>query len=343
MYGPTTRRDFLANALAGLTGLLLGEQRRGTASSVAEGIPVEHLNLHLPHGRPVWEQRDLWRRAAARYPPVRVENEAVRLGPLDDPIGRNYNYHALALGGREGLQQAHAWFFGAVKRTCDFDWTGAWAFQEHWLEELFQRVFADAVVGWVSLLGARRPAQFREQQDPTIRVDQHDDKIRIASARPARYLDRFHLLEVGRLVMPTRGLVFAAQDPRVRTDGQVFATYVPRHVRSSRFAISNRYEEVWLCLARPEDRFRLRRGQIPAVQAARYEGRAIRVRTAPILNLVTVSPDRMSYTVVAVEINPDCGDVLSIRWNDMALAAGILCSSPVEHVGLCEAFRKLMT
>lgn len=341
MVRPVTRRDMLEKSLVGFAGLLFGERRLTHGNDSQEGFSVEHLNLCLPNGRPVWEQADLWERVADQGKLRFAENEAVRTTPLDPPLASNYNYHLLALGGRSELQQSASRFFAAVKKVCGFGWDSTWAEQDDWLVELFQRVFSDAQVGWVSLLGARRPAQFRTEQDSTIRVEQQDHQIRVISARPAKYLDGLPLLEVGRLVIPTRGLRMACQEPHIRTKGDVFATFVPRRVCSSRFRISERYEEVWLSLACWDDERRLRRGQIPAVPVARYNERAIRVRNVPLLNLVAVNPARMSYTVVVVEINPDGGDILSIRWNDLPLSAGLLCSSPVEHVGLCQAFRKL--
>ncbi len=366
-----TRRGLLAAALRGAAGVLLGERRCADAKGAAGAIPVEN-DLLLPNGRPVWEpeQRDLWAAAANRDELIIIANDAIRLDPRDPHIDANCNQHLLGLGGPAALQQSHARFFGAARRIGGFGWSSSfWTTKknEKWLEELFHRVFAGAKVGWVSLLGVRRPAQLFGQHDPTMSVEQKTEDIRISSVRQAKYLDSHPLLEIGPFVIPTRGLLFATSEQGMRTDGEIFATYVPRHVWSTRSTISEWYTEVWLCQARREDKQRLQRGQVPAVPTSKYEDRAVRVRTTHLLNLVTVDPDapgdggllpvraegrrrrlppsfrpnKMSYTIVAVEINPDGGDILSVRRINMSLDAAMVSSSPVEHLALCEAFRKL--
>ena len=61
------------------------------------------------------------------------------------------------------------------------------------------------------------------------------------------------------------------------------------------------------------------------------------------LNLVRVKQraSGMRFVFTGIEVNPDGGDILSVRWSDLPLSAGLLCCSPVEHVGLCEAFWRL--
>jgi hypothetical protein len=137
---------------------------------------------------------------------------------------------------------------------------------------------------------------------------------------------------------------FASESLPTLAEGDLFATYMPRRVRSQRFGIDEEYAEVWLCVAlRGQDEPRLKRGQIPAVPEFQYQDRRLRLRTVPMLNLTRVRQRArgMHLTMTCIEINPEGGDILSVRWNDMPLSGGLLCCDPVEHVGLCQAFGRL--
>jgi hypothetical protein len=298
----------------------------------------------MPNDRPVWEQPALWARAASSGRVLKAENEILRLSPSDPRVNGNYNQHVLALGKQGELHEAAAWFFGAVRRMCGFGAEDFWDDQEDWLDAVFRRAFPEGGegMGWVSLYGCRRPAHVRVQQDPAIRVTQNLGAIRVARLRQVRYLDQFPWLELGQLALPTRGLRFAAGPEADQRKGHIFALNMPRRVQSDRFHFSKRYEEVWLCQASDGEESRLRRGQIPAVPESQYRGPAICLRVVPMLNLMTVTfGSRITYTQLSLEINPNGGDILSVRWNRMPLAAGLLCSCLVEHVGLCQAFRSL--
>ena len=345
-----TRRELMKAAASAAAGVFLGIRCRQGADWPQGDKGVEY-QLALPNGRPVWEQPELWARAAALGTTTAVENEAFRRRPSDPVVNENYNYHLLEMGPSCKLAGLANWFFGAIARTCGFSTDpskdqGYWASQKGWLDEVFHRTFPENSweMGWVSLYGARRPSKFRAQNDPSVRIEQKHNEIRTRPARRAKHLDAAACLEVGQLVLPTRGVRFASESLRTLEEGDLFATYIPRRVSSGRFGIDEEYEEVWFCVAlRGQDETRLRRGQIPAVPEFQYDDRRLQLRTVPMLNLTRVKERArgMRLTMTMIEINPEGGDILSVRHNDMPLSGGLLCCDPVEHVGLCQAFGRL--
>ena len=173
MDGGVTRRDMLATTLKAAAGAVFGWRSRFAACEPDTGWPVAHFNPHLPNGRPVWEQPELWTRAAAKGRIEKAENASLQLGPSDPVVSSNYLYHALKLGPAWALHNEADWFFGAVAETCGFSTDpgqdqGYWARQRGWLDEMFQRTFprTSQEMGWASLMGSRRPAEFLKQQDP---------------------------------------------------------------------------------------------------------------------------------------------------------------------------------
>ncbi len=101
------------------------------------------------------------------------------------------------------------------------------------------------------------------------------------------------------------------------------------------------YEEMWLCRARKEyDDERLLRGEIPAIDRACYQD-AVRLRMTPILNLISVDA-RLNCRLLAIELDPASGGILSIRFSSMPLRVVLVNAAPVEHIAICQALRKLL-
>lgn len=341
-----TRRGMMARVLGAAARFFCGVRLVAGRSCAGRRFPMKHHHLALPNGRPVWEQPKLWEQAASVESLLVEENNALQLKP-SDPIVKT-NCHALHLGPQRLLHAKAADFFHEIRTLCEFDEWCYWDNQQDWLDLKFRTFFPEKSeeVGWVSVLMARRPAQFREQQDPTIKVTQ-EKRARPWPVRAAKYLECAPLelsLDSTLFSIPTKGLLFACESDRVLRKGQVFATRVLRKIHSTRFGIVKNYEEVWVCVAQAgEDEDRLERGHIPAVPESLYRDRAIQVRTTPILNQVKIDIRAMSYTVDAIEIDPRSGRILSMRRNQTPLKAALLLSSPVEHIAVCEALRRLRT
>jgi hypothetical protein len=185
------------------------------------------------------------------------------------------------------------------------------------------------------VLTARRPAQFRTDQDPAIRVTQD----------PATHYHLPHedTLERHMELADLGGVPFARPEGATVSGTRMAVVHVPRLVTWSdpRFGLRRRYVERWACRARPvEDDELLTGGRVPAVPPAAYalpDGRPARVRDTVLLNLVKLDEPPgggLWYDVLAVELHPQAGGVLTVRHSRMPLGAGILCSSPIEHAGM---------
>jgi hypothetical protein len=330
-----TRRDMLVGGLAfGLAGFgWLGS--RSTASrgcrTMTSGEP------------PLWEQWKPWERIARGAHPDRVENEAVKLVPGDPRVRENY--HALALGDARYLAGLSGTFFSMVREKCDFSSFDDWDSQKEWLEAMFRSFFnCDKEVGWVSLVMARRPSQFRHFLDSRVRISQAPNGATPRPVREAKYLGLAPLrlsLAATEFSLVTKGLRFSCSDETVRKSGQVFAISVPRVVHAPQLNVARRhYREVWVCLGQAsQDEERLQRGEIPAVPPTQYRAPLIRVRSTPILSLAKVNLGSMRIQALPIEIDPRSGEVLSLRRTESDLSTGLILWGPGESEAITRALR----
>lgn len=275
----------------------------------------------------VWEHGELFTAAAARGQLITVQQPALQTR-LDDPRFR-LNLHDLRLGPQRLLRNHGLYLFDQIRRELDFGEWDYWDCQREWLCDVFRTVFPadEEAIGTFSFLSARRPAMFREQQDATIRVVQAPARSHFL--RRAADLAR-RPLRIGDLQLPTKGLRMASDGERARRTNRVAMTVVPRQVISTKHGFSHHYEEFWYCLADREQQDLLTAGRIPAVAGSAYRPLAVRVRTSPMLNLVRITRN-LKYNILMIEIQPETGEILTLRWARLPLAAALLNSSPVEH------------
>ena len=330
-----TRRDMLVDGLAlGLAGFgWLGY--KSTASRGCRTMTSAE--------QPAWEQRKLWERIARGAHPPPVENEGEMLVP-GDPRARK-NYHRLELGDAQYLAGLAERFFEIVEKKCGFGLDHEWNGQKKWLESMFRSFFSGGgEVGWVSLLTARIPSQFRQFQDSRVQILQNPNGATPRPVRPAKYLGLAPLrlsFAATEFSFVTKGLRFSCSDETVRESGQVFATIVPRIVHAPQLNVARRhYRELWVCLGQAsQDEERLRRGEIPAVPATQYRDPLIRVRSSPILTLTKVSLGSMRYQAMPIEINRRTGEILSLRRAEWDLSPGLIVWGSHESRALARALR----
>src|SRR5205814_1389673 len=126
-----------------------------------------------------------------------------------------------------------------------------------------------------------------------------------------------------------------------RPKNHIAMTYVPRRVVSSLYGLHHSYTEVRCCLARRgEDEERLKRGEVPALPESYYQSQAVRIHRTPIINLLSLSPDFFWASILGIEVHPESGEILSLRWSRMPLAALLLGGSPVEQIGVRDALSR---
>jgi hypothetical protein len=278
----------------------------------------------------LWMMPRLWEEQAARGQLTTIEREAVALEPQERL--RN-NFYRLMLAPQALLHQRGRYVFELIRREFQFGEFDFWDCQRGWLRQLFRKVFParGECLGTVSILAARRPAAFREQQDASIQISQAAGRTSFSGAgiMPQRFA-------IGDLRFSASGLRWAL--PSAEPSGKIglAATVIPRQLRSTRFNLERTYEEFWYCLAQPEYQAILDQGRLPGVDPADYTYPAIRLRPTILLNLVRFTRS-MWQTVVVVEIHPWSGEVLSLRWSRNLISAATLSMSPVEHMALCQA------
>jgi hypothetical protein len=289
----------------------------------------------------VWEEPELWSRAAASGIILPAESEAVTLGAGDPTVA--VNHHDLRLAQQKVLHGDGEFSFGEVRSDFDFSSLDFWDGEQQFLLNTYRSVYPadEEAVGWTSLTSIRRPATLRSLDDPDILVEELTtdiDEICKLTKLPQT------LLLLGRhLRVSGAGLRLACKEASEEARGKhsVFRVIVRRRVRSPKYGLDCVYHEVWFCLGRRgEDEERLQRRQIPAIPEHYYQGQAVRVRTTPILTLCKVTRS-LWYSMVGLEIHPGSGEILSIRSSEMPLIAALLAGAKVEQAGIRNAFRKL--
>lgn len=285
---------------------------------------------------PVWNHGEWFASAAASAKLVTIQRSALQTS-LEDPRVQ-LNLHELRLGQQQLLRDHGSYLFDQIRQELGFGEWDHWDCHREWLAEVFRTVFpaGEEAIGTFSFLSARRPATFREQQDQTVKVAQ--GVARPKFMRRAVDLARRPLM-VGDLRLPTKGLRFACDTDQARRTSRVAMTVVPRHVVSTKYGFSHHYEEFWYCLADAEQRDLLTAGRVPAVAGTAYRPLAVRIRTSPILNLVRITRT-LKYNWLGIEIQPETGEILTLRWGRLPLAAALLNSSPVEHESVQRALQR---
>jgi hypothetical protein len=288
---------------------------------------------------PGWAGGPFWTRVAGTDEVVGSEQAALTVGPDEPPL--RVNYHALHLGQQCQLHEAGASASEVIGTEFGLKSSAVWTPQQEWMDAVFRAFFPPLCPfpGWWSVLSARRPAQFRQEQDSGVRIDQFP--ARAYPLRRAAVLERKGPLNFGDLRIPVAGLRLGVHPDAEPKKTRLVMTVVPRLVEAPRLGLRAHYDEAWLCLADPvADAGRLAAGQVPAIPPSAYSGSAVRVRETRLLNLVRVGGDRWS-TTLAIELEPASAEVLSIRRIRMPVAAALMGSSPVERVGLEAAAKEL--
>jgi hypothetical protein len=286
---------------------------------------------------PIWESPKLWTAAASSTTLQQIANSALTV--TDDDPKVPVNYHELRIGPQRLLHRHGQYAFDQIRDLFAFGSWDAWDGHRHWIIDLFRSFYGEHedAIGTFSILAARRPAFLRAQQDQTIVISQSPARIHFANRPKHR---RNQTIMIGDIRVSTNGLRLAGSGDPSLGSGQLAMTVVPRQVTSTRFQLSASFEEFWWCLADPSDHCELlRQGRLPAWSERIYTGRTGRVRTSPFLNLVRIGRD-LTYTLLAVELDPASAEVMSLRWVRSPLAVAMLQASPVEHHALSVALRK---
>jgi hypothetical protein len=285
----------------------------------------------------VWDHPDWWAYASTSSSLISVTDSAVEI-TQDDPH-LQVNVHDFRLGPQRFLHDHGQYAFDQIRDLFDFGSWDAWDYQRTWLINLFKEFYgeSESAIGTFSILAARRPAFLRSQQDSSIIVSQKPSKIHFPKL--AKSLGRGRL-RVGDTLVCMEKLRMAGLDrPRLR-DRRLAMSTVPRRVESTRLKLSLGYQEFWWCLADPEDHMQLlHQGRLPAWSERVYLGKAGRIRTSPMLNLVRIGRD-LSYTILAVELDPASAEVICLRWARYPMSVALLQGSPVEHRAVRSALRK---
>jgi hypothetical protein len=347
-----TRRDMIAGSLVGLTNLFLPDSWREVSSpTVKKGSTMSRFRLD-PHNprMPIWEHPEKLDEAAAADKVVMIPNAAVTLTAAESAVANvRRNRHLLTLGPQRRLPDEAGGLFQMIANQFGFDTSSPWVRQRPWLMRLFRAYFPvnEQALGFITFTPLRRPAP------------KHEAGIRVEHASPP-WIDyvadrdlRRGVVPLGnsarrKFDLPLDGLRLAAVQSNT-SDSQFVKIHVNRKVESERFGIGDIYGETWLCRGRPGadgDDPRLLKGQIPAVPVENYQAQK-RLRTTPMLNFLKI--DRRPFQghlyleFLGVELDPPSGgEVLSVRWGHMPLHVFLLNASPVEHLGLSQAFGKVL-
>jgi hypothetical protein len=276
---------------------------------------------------PIWNQRELWEKAAAAGKLFRpVEDQALELDTCDPRP--KVNEFVLEMGPQKCLHSRGKYVVDTIRAICGFDAASDWRAQKQWICNVFRDFYEpdDECLGWYSVLTARRPAQFRKEQDRTIRIRQLPARLEYLHPES----DPANLLGI-----PSDGLYFARPVDTVRSKCRVAMIEVPRYITCDRFGIDDEgYRQFWFCLGRPgEDDDALKAGRLPAVPASDYHRSVVRVRQTVLLNLVKVTRT-LGFKDRTIEFDPESGAVLSIRRVGMPLTQAILSGAPIEHRGV---------
>lgn len=286
---------------------------------------------------PIWRQDDMLRRTAAaeRLFPA-FETHALTLGAADQRPASNC--YLLQMGSLRSLRKHGVRVTERIQSVCGFcatqtDWPGV----RRWLPQLVAEFFSSSPhgFGWYALLTARRPAQFRTDDDPPLCISQKPAII--------THLAREDTIEGHLPVGKLDGVQFTRPDGVQRRQTPTTLLDVHRRIvwTNPCFPIDWEYVERWACIARlGEDDDRLGAGRLPAIPDSHYttpDGRPVRVRDTVILNLVRcyeLPAAIWKHQVLVVELHPREGSVLSVRRSNMPLGPGILCSPPIERAGI---------
>ena len=288
------------------------------------------MNLRLGDDQergPVWEHPEWLENAATRDKLISSQNTALKT-EFGDPRVR-VNFHDFRLGPQKLLRNHGRHVFEQVRSEFDLGTYDYWDCHRKWLTAMFRAVFPkdEEWIGTFAVLSARRPAMFREQQVADVRVTQ-DVAIPHFMGKFADQKEPF--IKLGDIRVPTKGLRLAYDSITGRRTAELATIRVPRRVQASSFGIDERYDEFWMCLANRGEENYLREGKIPAVATNAYQPGHVRVRTCPLLTLVRLTRS-MSYCFLVVEVHPESGEILSIRWCRMPFSVAMLNASPVEH------------
>jgi len=287
----------------------------------------------------VWEHAELLERVAAKEKLFSIEHEAVHLRETDPKP--NSNFHELCFGSFALLRERADYAYHKICRECDLGGYDFWSQQREWVRAMFRAFFGrNDGLGWFSILTARRPATLRVIDDPTLVHAQGTAQFQ--ARRRYENLEK-RPLEIGGIQVPMRGLRWASHPDAPRRRARLTQVTVPRHVSSNRFSVENGYyEEQWYTLAQPgDDDVWLRKGRIPALGPRPYLKELVAVRTTIMLAFIEVSLSSSPWqSVFVVEIHPESGEVLSLRWDRSPLAIALLNDAPVDHQAICELLRK---
>jgi len=353
-----SRRAALAFGVAGVPTVLSGG-RSGSQRHLKGGGTMTRTPIDFDDERfPVWACPDLLRGAAVLDRPLDVScNDVVRRAADDPPevvreIVWQTNYQTLFLGSRSLLHGMADDFVSQIRRQFEFDQQSDWYQCGGMIADLIRSYFPEdgRGLGTFSVTPMRRPALLRGEEERGIEVTSiHPPGVQFLNRRVERGWDpKIRLGGWGaNFTLHTIGLPFAWAAGSKDADNRWAKVLVTRRVRASRFRLrpdQEYYRESWLCRAVPgEDEGRLRSGQIPAVRPAFYQGKAMRVRTTPIMNLGKIDAAGLQYEMLSIEIDAAAGgNILSVRHASMPWSVFLLNASRVEHVGVCNALRRLV-
>lgn len=266
-------------------------------------------------------------------------DEEVRL----NGAGGGVNHHFLRAGHPRILADSWNDFFIQVGKVYDFTSEEDWQEQEVGFQDLFRGFFSSRGVrgqfAWVSLITTQRPQHLRSLEDSRIKVTTPlvlvgsamapGERLRVAGAyefSPDDFL--FH-----------RGDRATRRGLRQSHLHRVFDA--PELIGRKRNLIEKRYVP---SIDGDEDEPVLKAGRIPSL-GTDYYANGFRFGRTGYLNLTMVSLPESGDCVVmnnTLEIDPQSGRIVSIRFFSAPVALGLIGASVVEHVALCRCLDQLL-
>jgi hypothetical protein len=285
---------------------------------------------------PIWEHPHLLTRIAAKESLLYSEHVALELNEGDPRP--NSNFHDLWLGPSSVLREHGTYVFDRVRSECGLGSYDFWGNQREWLRAAFHAFYGrEDALAILSITSIRRPATLRQRDDPTLRIRQ--DPTRFHLFRALRSLEKAPL-QIGDFQLPAQGLLLASHPDAPKRRAELAQVVVPRLVQSSRHSIIRSYQEFWYAVAqRGDDDIWLRQGRIPALGARPYQKNLVSLRTTIMVSLARVSP-KLTHSLFVIEIHPETGEVLSLRWIRTPLAVALATAAPAEHLAICEILRE---